>query len=188
MHPRRSPEWIGRAHLVDEHPNVRVRAGVARTGVRGALRLPASEPLPMPAHDSVRLHDGQGRAPVPPGVGEQPPKESISLGGVGDAAVPAGLKLVQNGGGRLAHVSAENGSAEGVSRPAQPPRRARFSLDAPEHSRTLYGVGQRTSVGPPKWTNSKPAPTLLDRTADAHDVLNSHRHWRSIGDRLGRNG
>ena len=32
----------------------------------------------MPAHDGVRPHDDQGRAPIPPGVGEQHPKQSIS--------------------------------------------------------------------------------------------------------------
>jgi hypothetical protein len=33
----------------------------------------------MPAYDGVRLHDDQRRAPVPPGMGEQHPKQSISM-------------------------------------------------------------------------------------------------------------
>ena len=32
----------------------------------------------MPAQDGVRPHDDQRRAPVPPGMGEQHPKPSIS--------------------------------------------------------------------------------------------------------------
>ena len=31
----------------------------------------------MPTHHGVRVHDDQGCAPVPPGVGEPYPKESI---------------------------------------------------------------------------------------------------------------
>jgi hypothetical protein len=36
-----------------------------------------TEPLAMPAHDRVRLHDEQGRAPISPRVGEQDPEQSI---------------------------------------------------------------------------------------------------------------
>src|SRR2546426_3396337 len=32
----------------------------------------------MPSDDRVRLHDDQGAAPVPPGFGEQDPKEPIA--------------------------------------------------------------------------------------------------------------
>jgi hypothetical protein len=32
----------------------------------------------MPAHDGVRLHDDQGRAPISPRFGEQHPKQSIA--------------------------------------------------------------------------------------------------------------
>ncbi len=32
----------------------------------------------MPAHDRVRLHDDQGRAPISPRLGEPHPKQSIS--------------------------------------------------------------------------------------------------------------
>ena len=32
----------------------------------------------MPAHDRVRLHDDQGRAPLSPGLREEHPKQSIS--------------------------------------------------------------------------------------------------------------
>jgi hypothetical protein len=77
--------------------------------------------------------------------------------------VKTGLKLVQDGGGKLAQVNAGNGRAEGVSRPAWPPSAARFSLETPEHSLTLSRLGQWTSVGPPKWPNSKPALTLYRR-------------------------
>src|SRR6266700_2460883 len=31
----------------------------------------------MPAHDRIRLHDDQGRAPISPHVGEQDPEQSI---------------------------------------------------------------------------------------------------------------
>jgi hypothetical protein len=33
----------------------------------------------MPAYDGVRPHDNQRRAPVPPGMGEQHPKQAISM-------------------------------------------------------------------------------------------------------------
>jgi hypothetical protein len=33
----------------------------------------------MPTHDGVRVHDDQGCAPIPPRIGEQHPKESISV-------------------------------------------------------------------------------------------------------------
>ena|ERR1700674_1149282 len=39
----------------------------------------AAEPLAMPTHDGVRVHDDQGCAPSPPHVGEQHPKQSISV-------------------------------------------------------------------------------------------------------------
>jgi len=37
----------------------------------------------MPTHDGVRVHDNQGCAPIPPGVGEQHPKQSISVAELG---------------------------------------------------------------------------------------------------------
>ena len=37
----------------------------------------------MPTHDGVRVHDDQGCAPIPPRVGEQHPKESISVAELG---------------------------------------------------------------------------------------------------------
>ena len=33
----------------------------------------------MPTHDGVRVHDDQGRAPIAPRVGEQHPKQAISV-------------------------------------------------------------------------------------------------------------
>ena len=33
----------------------------------------------MPTHDGVRVHDDQGCAPIPPRVGEQHPKQPISV-------------------------------------------------------------------------------------------------------------
>lgn len=33
----------------------------------------------MPTHDGVRVHDDQGCSPLPPRVGEQPPRQSISM-------------------------------------------------------------------------------------------------------------
>jgi len=32
----------------------------------------------MPAHDRVRLHDDQGRAPISPGLREEHPKQSVA--------------------------------------------------------------------------------------------------------------
>ena len=37
----------------------------------------------MPTHDGVGVHDDQGRAPIPPRVGEQHPKQSISVAELG---------------------------------------------------------------------------------------------------------
>ena len=43
----------------------------------------ASQPLAMPTHDGVRVHDDQGCAPILPRVGEQHPKQSISVAELG---------------------------------------------------------------------------------------------------------
>src|SRR5580704_1533778 len=37
----------------------------------------ASEPLAMPTHDRVGLHDVQGGSPIPPRLSEQHPKEPV---------------------------------------------------------------------------------------------------------------
>jgi hypothetical protein len=37
----------------------------------------------MPAHDRVRVHDDQGCTPIPPRIGEQHPKTSISVAELG---------------------------------------------------------------------------------------------------------
>jgi hypothetical protein len=34
--------------------------------------------MAMPTHNGVRMHDDEGRAPIPPPVGEQQPKQAIS--------------------------------------------------------------------------------------------------------------
>ena len=33
----------------------------------------------MPPHDGIRVHDNQGCSPIPPRVGEQHPKQSVSV-------------------------------------------------------------------------------------------------------------
>src|SRR6266851_1505616 len=78
MDPRRAPQRVRGAHLVDERPNDRRGAGQARTTVRRAVRPSASEPLPMLTDHRLGFHDDQGRTPAPPGVSEQHPKQSIS--------------------------------------------------------------------------------------------------------------
>ena len=78
MDPGRAPQRVGRAHLVDERPNGRRGAGPARTTVPRAVRPSASESLPMPTDHRLGLHNDQGRTPVPPGVSELHPKQSIS--------------------------------------------------------------------------------------------------------------
>ena len=64
------PQRIRRGHLLDELPNRRNPAGPANTRMSRTLGPPASEPLPMPAHNRVWLDDDERRAPVPPSVGE----------------------------------------------------------------------------------------------------------------------
>ena len=51
----------------------------------------------MPAHDRVRLHDDQGRAPILPCLGEDHPEESISRAELGtpDGAPKDGQLLTQ---------------------------------------------------------------------------------------------
>jgi len=39
--------------------------------------------MAMPTHDGVRVHDDQGCSPIPPRVGEQHPKQSISVAQLG---------------------------------------------------------------------------------------------------------
>jgi hypothetical protein len=43
----------------------------------------AAEPLTMPTHDDVRVHDDLDCVPIPPGVGEQHLTRSISLAELG---------------------------------------------------------------------------------------------------------
>ena len=78
MDPRRAPQRVRRAHLVDECPNGGRGAAPARATGRRAVGPSASEPLPMPTDDRLGLHDDQGRTPVSPGMSEQHPKQSIS--------------------------------------------------------------------------------------------------------------
>src|SRR6266581_2575014 len=78
MDPRRAPQRVGRAHLVDERLNVRRGAGPARTTVLQAVRPSASEPLPMPTDYRLGLDNDQSRTPSPPDLSEQHPKQSIS--------------------------------------------------------------------------------------------------------------
>jgi len=51
----------------------------------------------VPAHDSVRLHDDQGRAPIPPRAGKYDPKQSISVAEVGtrDCALEHGQLVTE---------------------------------------------------------------------------------------------
>src|SRR5438094_9219586 len=77
MDPGCAPEGIRRHHLVDECPN---RRGPRAAGMflPRPLRPATSQPLAMPAHDRVWLDDEQGAAPLPPGLGEHDPKESVT--------------------------------------------------------------------------------------------------------------
>jgi len=109
MDPRRAPQRVRRAHLVDERPNGRRGAGPAKMTVRRPVGPSPSEPLPMPTDHRLGLHDDQGRTPVPPGVSEEQPKQSISRtewrtpdralehrqlfdGGLGSPARPRGVR------------------------------------------------------------------------------------------------
>jgi hypothetical protein len=80
-----------------------------------------------------------------------------------DATVVAGWKLVHNGGEKLVHLALASagvrGSAEGASRAVQPPRAARFTLDAPSTSTGSSPECQVDQLKPPKWTDPKPALT-----------------------------
>src|SRR6267142_1163044 len=57
----------------------------------------AAEPLAMPTHDGVRVHDEQGCAPILPRVGEQHPKQSISVAELGTphGALERGQRLTE---------------------------------------------------------------------------------------------
>ena len=76
---RSAPERIRGGHLHDECTNGCIRTRAARTTSRGAPRPLAAEPMAMPTHDGVRVHNDQGCAPILPRVGEQHPKQSISV-------------------------------------------------------------------------------------------------------------
>src|SRR5436190_6004198 len=80
---RSAPERIRGGDLHHERPNSRSRARAPGAAPRRAPCPLAAEPLAMPTHDGVRVHDDQGGAPILPRVGEQHPKQSISVAELG---------------------------------------------------------------------------------------------------------
>src|SRR5882762_6600051 len=77
VNPRRSPQRIRRGHLADEGSNGRIRGGPPRTCPSRAPRPLTTEPLAVPPHHGVGLHDDHGGAPLLPPFGEEDPKESV---------------------------------------------------------------------------------------------------------------
>jgi hypothetical protein len=84
MNPRCSPQGVRRRHLSDEDANLptdrwtAVRAGIRTSGPS------AAEPVAMPPHDGVRLHEHHRRAPVGPESGQADPKPvGRAFGGAG---------------------------------------------------------------------------------------------------------
>jgi hypothetical protein len=78
----------------------------------------------MPTHDSIGLHDDQGRSPILPRLGEQDPKQSIARAEVRtpDRAPENGQLLTQR------HVLEHDGSVS--------------TTEQPEHSRKADERGQ----------------------------------------------
>jgi hypothetical protein len=78
MDPWRAPQRVRRRHLADENTDLILDAWAA---VRSWSRTPgpsAAEPLAMPSHDGVWLHEHHGRAPVPPDSRQDDPKQSVA--------------------------------------------------------------------------------------------------------------
>jgi hypothetical protein len=72
-----SPGGIFPAHLADQIPNFTRNNRASGLAV---LHFPCPEQakaLAMPSHNSFRLYDDQGGAPIAPEAGEEHPEESI---------------------------------------------------------------------------------------------------------------
>src|SRR5207302_5421642 len=80
---RSAPQRIRGGDLHHECPNNRSRARAPGPTPRRASCPLAAEPLAMPPLDGVRVHDDQGCAPILPRIGEQHPKQSISVAELG---------------------------------------------------------------------------------------------------------
>jgi hypothetical protein len=78
VNPRRTPQRVRGRHLANEGADLLINWRTAIVSLLRASRPAAAKPVAMPADDSVRLHDNQRGAPVPPTSRESNPKESVA--------------------------------------------------------------------------------------------------------------
>src|SRR5713226_4369757 len=104
----------------------------------------------MPAHDSVGLHDDQGRSPIPPRLGEQNPKQSIACAVLRtpDRAPENRQLLTQR------HVLERDGSVsitEQPERSKQHDKRGQHALSGRPIDLRINRRGWRSSSGDPQF-------------------------------------
>ena len=78
VNPGCAPQRVGDRHLPDESADLNTDDGTA-AGLRSRPSGPSTaEPVAMPSHDRVRLHEHQRRAPIPPDSGQDDPKQPVA--------------------------------------------------------------------------------------------------------------
>ena len=98
MNPRRFPQRICRRHVSNEGADLLIDRWTAVWPTFRASGPSTAKPVAMPAHDGVRLHKHQRRAPVPPASCQSDPKQSVArleMGSLGRAS--QGRQLLAQG-------------------------------------------------------------------------------------------
>jgi hypothetical protein len=78
MDSGRAPPRVRRRHLADEDADLPIDAWTAVPSGSRTSGPSAAELLAMRSHDGLRLHEHHGRAPVPPGSGQDDPKQAVA--------------------------------------------------------------------------------------------------------------
>jgi hypothetical protein len=96
MDPWRTPKWVYRRHVENEATYLGCDGRSAATD-RLPLRNTSpelAEPLALPPHDRVRLHDEQSGSPPTPDFGQRTPEQPVEGGQFRSDALPLiGRKL-----------------------------------------------------------------------------------------------
>ena len=79
MHARRSPKWVGPAHVADQLANLRGNAWATRPQSPTPPRPVASEAGTVPTHYGVGFDDHEDLRPVGPESAQEHPKATVQI-------------------------------------------------------------------------------------------------------------